>query len=188
MAITKDRLLIYTTDIDEGDYDKSQLQDEMYWMGYEEEGYEDYDELPDNLKWELLDKVNDAWGWAEWDNLNCTIDGTIIAIRDVGRWDGGYRGIAEISDNLRDILQDTIASMAYYDWYIDETDDVCQVCVHHDGRNHTRYRWVEDKDALYEMIEADWDDQDRIIEEHTHSLYPLVADIYGWPINKSLDN
>lgn len=180
MAFTKGTMVIYTTDLDENDYDKAWLDEQTYYMTEDEEEPKEYfDDLDEQDKWEILYQVNDDWAWMVTEELRTSVDGIIIAVRDMGLWDGRFRGIAEISDNLADILSDTMATQAYYEWYIEE-GDVKMLAIHHDGRNYTTYRVCKDWDALYDMLERDWDNQEEILAKHTESLVPYVNEVYGW--------
>lgn len=182
--------VIYSTDLDPADYDKAWLDERASESDTEDENgdyIEHFDDLPDTAQWDLLRDENENWFWSEWENLNETLDGSIIAIRDVGCWDGRRFGVAEIGDNLRNILDDTIATQADYEWYVGEDGDVHQTTIHHDGRNHTRYRLVKDWDAMYDALDerladSDLRSQEEYILANSESIWPYIAEIWGCPV------
>ena len=71
-------------------------------------------------------------------NLDIVTGTEIIAIADIGRWDGRYIGYSEIkSGKISDCLY---SPHDYSEWYVDSEKEFRCTDVHHDGRNHILYR------------------------------------------------
>ena len=122
--------------------------------------------------WEIYD--------CEKDNLNVELPNNIIAIADVGRWDGRRNGSKIMNSNLNEVLflgRDHEEANIYYDRY-----DVHAELVHHDGRDYATYRMVK------EGIDPEWLFDKQVygdgltkqeITKYTKSLVPYVKKAYG---------
>ena len=105
------------------------------WRGDLEE---QYPELSEQERMELMVEQNNDYLDDERCNLNIQLSRPILLIADIGRWDGRYPGYAEIkSGNIRDCLY---SKMDYSTWYVDRLGDLRCDAVHHDGTNHYLYR------------------------------------------------
>lgn len=103
------------------------------WRGDLEE---QYPELSEQERMELMVEQNNDYLDDERCNLNIQLSRPILLIADIGRWDGRYPGYAEIkSGNIRDCLY---SEMDYSTWYVDRLGDLRCDAVHHDGTNHYR--------------------------------------------------
>lgn len=122
-------------------------------------------------------------------NLNIELSRPIIAIADLGLWNGRFSGYKELdSCNISRCL-DTFDSCEYHEWYVDDRGDLRCKAVHHDGTNYVLYRAYRD-DVSDEQIEeflnkiydgnATEDDIDRV----TRRLGDEVAKVYGWTLDK----
>lgn len=82
------------------------------WRGDLEE---QYPELSEQERMELMVEQNNDYLDDERCNLNIQLSRPILLIADIGRWDGRYPGYAEIkSGNIRDCLY---SKMDYSTWY-----------------------------------------------------------------------
>lgn len=82
------------------------------WRGDLEE---QYPELSEQERMELMVEQNNDYLDDERCNLNIQLSRPILLIADIGRWDGRYPGYAEIkSGNIRDCLY---SEMDYSTWY-----------------------------------------------------------------------
>lgn len=136
----------------------------------EDESYEVSDE-----KW--ADKVY-LWLEDERCNLNKDVDGVIVAFAIVGTWRGPRQGYQIFGSNVAGILQSQCDEAKWYgDGY-----NIRGRMMHHDGTNYVLYRVAKDRyeaeriaDKIYsgEIDEAGF-------RRKTRSLYPYVADVYGW--------
>ena len=101
------------------------------WRAYLE------DEYPGLIDDELIEKmteINDSYIDDERANLDIVTGTEIIAIADIGRWDGRYMGYSEIkSGKISDCLY---SPHDYSEWYVDSEKEFRCTDVHHDGRNH----------------------------------------------------
>lgn len=125
------------------------------------------------------DEVCTSWFGDERRNLDKDLGRKIIAIADLGLWNGRTSGYKLLGTNLNEILD-------YFDCddikvYDNETD-VCTTATHHDGTHYITFRLIKDGvdiDELTKKIYAGTYTQE-YIEKHTDSLSPFVQKIYGW--------
>ena len=140
----------------------------------------------ENEKWELVRRWNDEYLDDERANLNIPIPHGIIAIADLGLWNGRRSGYGKMDVfNIRDCLSGTCGD--YVTWYVDQLGDLrCEDC-HHDGTNYYTYRaWKEGvgesakenlKTKLYHGTATRRD-----ITRVTRRLGDDIAHVYGWRI------
>ena len=90
---------------------------------------EQYPELSEQERMELMVEQNNDYLDDERCNLNIQLSRPILLITDIGRWDGRYPGYAEIkSGNIRDCLY---SEMDYSTWYVDRLGDLrCLSLIH----------------------------------------------------------
>lgn len=145
---------------------------------------EDYPNVTDESdQWNIIYERNLEYLDDERINLNIDLGMPIIAIADLGLWDGrkdGYKIIG--SGNISDCLYD---SCDYDTWYVDELGDLRCDAIHHDGTNHYLYRVFRDGTTPEQMNEleqkvyngtAKWPD----IAKVTTKIGPAIAKVYGW--------
>ena len=129
------------------------------------------DERIDERFWDELDMFyND-----EKSNMSQKLPNNIIAIADVGRWDGRKNGYKLMGDNLNEVLYfgDCDDIHVYCDRY-----DIHSIMAHHDGRHYVTYRMIKegvDEDRVIDKILKGED-----VSRYTTSLRPFVKQIYGW--------
>lgn len=117
------------------------------WRGDLEE---QYPELSEQERMELMVEQNNDYLDDERCNLNIQLSRPILLIADIGRWDGRYPGYAEIkSGNIRDCLY---SEMDYSTWYVDRLGDLRCDAVHHDGTNHYLYRAYKENVSEAQML------------------------------------
>ena len=161
-----------------------------FWDEWFERNGDDYDDMND--AYTALE--NDAYDEAvrlcedylddERANLNIDTHSDIIAIADLGLWDGrrmGYKMIG--SSNIADCLY-TDRGMEDVEWYCDAYNFKARMW-HHDGVNEILYRARKDgisemqwDDFLYKIYSGKMTKQD--IHRYTRSLQPDIAKVYGW--------
>lgn len=145
-----------------------------------------HDEYPELNREQLTEKmyeVNAEYLGDERINLNIQCNSDIIAIADLGRWNGRFPGYKVIeSGNIADCLYSAQDSN---EWFVDREGEFCSTQVHHDGQNFIYYRtWKDgvddyDKEALLDSIfagKATRADIDRLTEK----LGKRIAEVYGW--------
>lgn len=116
-------------------------------------------------------------------NLNIQLSQPIIAIADLGLWNGRRMGYKIIkSGNIRDCLY---SDEDFVTWYVDKRGDFACKGIHHDGTNHIIYRVFKDeatetqRENLLEKIysgKATRKDITRV----TRRLGDEIAKVYGW--------
>lgn len=112
-------------------------------------------------------------------NLNYEVDGRILAIADLGLWNGRCSGYRIYGRNIRDILY---TDCGFAEWYSDG-HNIKSTQIHHDGRNYIEYRVIrEDRnvDLLLSKLYRGEEVTRAMINYYTKSLHPYVAGIYGW--------
>ena len=122
----------------------------------------------------------------ERENLDIQLPGKIIVIADLGRWNGRRHGYKILGDCLNDILQSHVNGSSDISIYGDSYNILADEC-HHDGSNHYLYRMLRsDKDpsSLLDAIYNGRTISSGMLNRYTRSLYPYVADIYGWPCRR----
>lgn len=162
---------------------------------------QDYDEWKESYKedtpesewgeWNENDFLNeyydniDIWLQDERSNLNINTNG-IIAIANIGRWNGRVMGYKEVGDNIRDCLY---SDCDYIEWYVDSYGHFKADMVHHDGTNYViYYEWKdgvteEQKEMVLDKIYMGECTQ-RIIRRYLSNLGYKIAKVYGWKLNR----
>lgn len=116
----------------------------------------------------------------ELDNLDVELDGRIIAIADLGLWNGRVGGYKIGGTNLNEIMK-----MGNHD-YIDIWSDghnIHKSSSHHDGTNRILFRKVRedrDIDRLTDMIYNNKPISKSVLNYYTKSIEKDVRKIYGW--------
>lgn len=112
-------------------------------------------------------------------NLNILVDGRILAIADLGLWNGRRVGYKIHSRALVDILY---TDCDYVEWYSDG-HNIKATMIHHDGRNHIEYRIIREERNIEPFLEKVYNQKEvtrAMINYYTKSLHPYVARVYGW--------
>lgn len=124
------------------------------------------------------------------DQLDCeryTLDqqlpGKVIAIADLGRWNGRCQGYRIMGENLNEVLRSHVNGLSdlcvFGDGYNIRANE-----SHHDGINHYLYRMLRpnvNEEPLLEAIYSGKPVSSSMLNHYTRSLYPYAARIYGWP-------
>lgn len=135
--------------------------------------------------YEHMIEVNSLYLDDERMNLDIEVSQPIIAIADLGLWNGRFSGYKELNScSIKDCLNG-FDSCEYHEWYVDEQGDLRCTAVHHDGRNYILYRTYRD-DVTDEQIEAFLDKiyegnvTKNDIDMITRRLGDEIAKVYGW--------
>lgn len=147
----------------------------------------EWDDDPDDeyAIYQYMLETNDMYLDDERMNLDIEVSQPIIAIADLGLWNGRFSGYKELNSyNIKDCLNG-FDSCEYHEWYVDEHGDLRCTAVHHDGTNYVLYRAYRD-DISEEQIDEFLDKiyngnatQDDI-DMYTRKLGDEVAKVYGW--------
>lgn len=111
---------------------------------------------------------------AEQTNLNIEVPNGIVAIANLGLWNGNVRGSNKnYSTNIKDCLHSQCGG---YMKFVVEDGEFVAYEAHHDGTNHYRFRKWKDGVTDEQKDEARTED----LDELTESLAPTIAKVYGW--------
>jgi hypothetical protein len=136
--------------------------------------------------WETVDVTDtiyediDMWFGDEESNLYKQLDGRILAIADMGLWNGRRSGYKILGTNLNEVLTTGIGcdeKEVYCDAY-----NVYAEGYHHDGRNYVEFREIrEDKDIepLLNKLYSNEPVSRAEIRRYTKSLRPYIKQVYG---------
>ena len=159
----------YNIDID--DYDDD------FWEWYTD----DVDELSDYDKYEIAARyINDCFD-DEMVNLDIPTSTEILAIADLGLWNGRRCGYRELGRNVNEIFR----VCEDYNIFTCDRYNVRARCIHHDGSNYILFRRWRD-DTTYEQRERLLDAlycgeaNERMIRRYTKSIADEVKNVYGW--------
>jgi len=145
----------------------------------------DYDPDDDYAVYEYMVETISMYLDDERFNLDIEVSQPIIAIADLGLWNGRFSGYKELNGRNIKYCLDTFDSCEYHEWYVDEHGDLRCKASHHDGTNYILYRTYRDdvsEDQIEEFLDkiyegkATQDDIDAV----TRSLGDEIAEVYGW--------
>lgn len=143
-------------------------------------------EYPDYTEEQLTDimyDTNNGYLDDERSNLDIQCNSEIIAIADIGRWNGRFAGYGIIkSGNVADCLY---SPHDYAQWYVDRDGEFRSTQIHHDGSNYYYYRSFKDgvedderDDLLADIYEGKATQEQ--IDRLTDKLGPTIGKVYGW--------
>lgn len=112
--------------------------------------------------------------------LDKKLDGEILCIASIGKWNGRFQGYKILGNNLKNILWNIGCDdfHVYYDGHNIKSEG-----HHHDGTNSVEFREIKpDKciDNLLNMLYSGEKVTRNIINYYTKSLGHYVKEIYGW--------
>ena len=113
-------------------------------------------------------------------NLNKELDGRILAIANVGLWDGRRTGYKILGNNLNEVLTCGIGcdeKEIFVDGF-----NVKAEGYHHDGTNYVEFREIrEDKDIqpLLDKLYSNMPVTRKELNRYTKSLKPYIKELYG---------
>lgn len=116
-------------------------------------------------------------------NLNIPTEGNIVAIANLGFWNGRTSGYKTMGSNVRVIMDyhgcDDVKIFM-------EGDEIRANAYHHDGTHYILFREVTDEDAFSEISDriasgkVSIDNLEDAVADCTKSIAPYVKDVYGW--------
>lgn len=176
--MTKKNVIWSTWDLFDLVDDKEFFEDYLE-MNEMEETFED---LAEYRKFDIVDEYMQDCLDAQRTNLDVDVHSPIIAIADLGLWDGRVTGYKELkSSNISDCLY---TDCDFAEWYCDAYDFRAKM-EHHDGTNYILYRMRKENISdtqwetfLWKIYEGKADRAD--ITRYTKSLMPYIANVYGW--------
>ena len=140
--------------------------------------------LTDEKLYDECYEYNNMWFDDERENLSCVEDsGELIAIADVGRWNGRVSGYKKIK-SLPDVLY---SSCDYERVYVDSNGDLRKDESHHDGSNSILYRYFKDnlteeqkENFLSKIYNGECTQKD--ITRYTRKAGVGIAKVFGWKV------
>jgi hypothetical protein len=151
------------------------------------EGFEEFCEINDlNIDEEDIDEYIQYTLSVYLDDEKCNLNkecGYIIAIADLGLWDGRHSAYQLIKTrNLNGIFQLLDGGYNDYEYYCDRYNVKADL-YHHDGVNHVTFREVREGKNIQPLLDKIYNGEEltaEYINRYTKSLRPMVADVYGW--------
>lgn len=161
---------------------------------YSEYILEDGEDVEDVSKEELMERITFEkfydWYYDEMNmyledqklNLNIELPSEIIAIANLGLWNGRCNGYKVLGNNLNEIFN---YGEDYNEWKVDQYGNVKQSAVHHDGTNYVEYRMLNpnltdtQRDNFFDRL--DYEDMDEYtMKRYTVRLGDAIGDVFGW--------
>lgn len=142
--------------------------------------YYDEEDVTDEQAEQFLYSENQADFECECSNLDKELDNRIIAIADLGLWDGRRTGYKLCSNNLNEVMftGNEDYNHIYYDGY-----NVCKKACHHDGTNYITFRELRpnvDIEKFTDMLYNGEYVSKQTLNRYTKSLRKYVKEVYGW--------
>lgn len=155
------------------------LDTDMIIGNYCEDNDIDINELSDFEKDNIINDEIVSWYEFEKMTLDYELDNDILAIADLGLWNGRTTGYKILSDNLNNILNvngDVIEVYA-------ENGNIRAKATHHDGTNYILFRKIRDDRDIDKLLDRLYEGKPvspSLLNYYTESLYPQVGEVYGW--------
>ena len=139
---------------------------------------------PDNESeiYAWMEDENNEYLYDEKVNLNKEIDGRILIIADLGLWDGRKSGYKILGNNVNEIFNINNRGWDFAEFYGDGYN-IKGTEWHHDGTNYYEYRVIRENRNIESLLNAIYNGEEisrKKMNYYTKSLYPYVAQIYGW--------
>lgn len=144
----------------------------------------DIDNISEEKVLEYAYELNYEYLKDERANLNIRYPNGIIALADIGRWNGRVNGYKEIGTNIADCLY---SEMDMVEWYVDPWGVFRATMADHDGMTFVVYRaWKngvteEQKERVLNRIYFGGVSE-RTLRRYTKNIGKNIADVYGWKV------
>ena len=127
--------------------------------------------------------MDSTWFDAEKSELKRVSEGEIVAIADVGRWNGTFSGYK----TLKSLEETLYSSCDYEELYVDSNGDIRKSESHHDGNNSILYRYWKDgltddqkENFLSKIYAGECTQKD--ITRYTRKAGIAIANAFGWTV------
>ena len=150
---------------------------------WKEELEEEYPELTEEKRINVMYEINDAYLDDEKSNLGkLIIPGEILVIADLGLWNGRHSGYGIINSGY---ITDCLESKYEPLWYVDDYGEFRCDDSHHDGVNHYRYRGIRtgvSESSLQKLLDQIYKGNvdEALLRRLTYRLGDFIGDVYGW--------
>ncbi len=142
-------------------------------------------ECPEYSENEIFDRMSEELDIQLEDeriNLDIELNTRIVAIADIGRWNGRFQGYKIVGHNVRDCLY---SKCDYCKWFVDDSGNLQSTNFDHDGTTYIVYRAL--KPELSETQIVNFLDKlyygsatPETIRQYTVRLGDKIGDVYGW--------
>lgn len=139
----------------------------------------DINELSDFEKDNIINDEIVSWYEFEKMTLDYELDNDILAIADLGLWNGRTSGYQILSDNLNNILNVSGDIIEVYA----ENGNIRAKASHHDGTNYILFRKIRNDRDIEKLLDRIYEGKPvspSLLNYYTESLYPEVQEVYGW--------
>ena len=131
-----------------------------------------------------VEEIDEYWFDDEVLNLKKTTEGMILAIADVGTWQGSRPGYKLLTEKLLSNIMyaGNVDGIAYTTLYYDG-HNVRKTVAHHDGTDHIIFREVRPNVNIDKLCERIYNGEyisNSTLNYYTRSLKRYVKNIYGW--------
>lgn len=164
-----------------GMLDLNELEDyEKHAREFLSEAYPEIEQTEENIQQEVYDNI-DMFFEDELLNLSKKLPNNIIAIADIGRWNGRVQGYKILGNNLNEVVSSSIGcdeKEVYCDAY-----NVRATGYHHDGRNHVLFRELREDRNIDNFLDKIYNNEtisSSTLNYYTKSLRPYVQEVYGF--------
>lgn len=143
----------------------------------EENGWDEDTDDENNL-WRYIDEELDRYRDDERINLDVPTNGRILAIADLGLWNGRKQGYRILKENVNSIFN---ISEDYSEYYSDGYN-IKATLTHHDGTNYIEYREIREDRNINNLLIAIFNGEKisrKKLNYYTRSLLPYVSKAYG---------
>jgi hypothetical protein len=144
--------------------------------------YCDVSEVTDDQAYEEANESLNSWFDDEIGNLDMELDGRIIAIADLGLWDGRKTGYKIGGTNLKEIMTMGNKDCDYVKVYSD-SHNIKKQSSHHDGTNYLLFRMIRENRNINNLLDKLYDGKivtKSMLNYYTKSLVSDVNEIFGW--------
>lgn len=141
---------------------------------------EEHPDVADEYEqYRLCDELNESY--LDDERMNLDIPCPIIAIADLGLWNGRFTGV-KVFDNLKEIFTVNV-SCSLIEWYV-EGVTLKGTMAHHDGTNYVRYyKFMKNlagaDDFIQDLIDGVKISKSRFYK-YCKSAGKLVKEVYGF--------
>ena len=142
---------------------------------HNEMNYSNPEYVFDDEVWNFIDESLSNQFDDERMNLNVKTEGRVVAIADVGLWNGRRQGYRILGANVNEIFR---ISEDYNEYYSDG-HNIKATCTHHDGVNYVEYRVIREDRNIDNLFNGEEITRKRL-NYYTKSLLPYVKAVYGW--------
>ena len=138
------------------------------------------EDVTDNMVYDEWAEQETMWFNDELENLDQELDGRIIAIANLGLWDGRKSGYKIGGTNLNEVM--SIGNHDYVKVYSDGFN-IRKQSSHHDGTNTMLFRMIRenrDIERFTDMIYNGKPISNSVLNYYTKSIEKNVRSIFGW--------